>query len=359
MEAASRSEPESGGAGNRGLVDTNQIGSFSCALTDTLYAHVMSMLIQKRRVSYHRQPAPPTWMAYQSAGTIDPLIDRAMALAKVGAWSCNLSDETLSWTSGVYELFGLPRDITLDRRQTADMYTEESREEMERIRADAILRRGNFTLDAQIMRPDGELRWMRISGEMTGHASGAGILHGLKQDVTEEKLRSDTLRRLAENDALTGLASRAVYENRFLNRLHTVSASMPVGALILFDLDGFKGINDRLGHMAGDACLKIFAERLTASFPGALLTARIGGDEFAVIVSNDEPVDLIEARVARFLNRLTAPILWRGHMFTVGAANGIAVPADPYSYDPEELFIRADAALYAAKRTYRRTRTSN
>jgi diguanylate cyclase (GGDEF)-like protein/PAS domain S-box-containing protein len=318
------------------------------------------MLIQQARAPYRAQKAlPPPGFGCQSADRINPLLDRAMALARVGAWSCNLTDNGLSWTSGVYDIFGIPLDTLLDRRQTVEMYTEESREEMEALRAQAIARGGIFTLDAQIVRPDGEMRWMRINGEMIRHADGTPILHGLKQDVTEEKLRSERFRRLAENDALTGLASRALFESRFLNRQRTASPVVPLGALVLFDLDGFKGINDSLGHLAGDACLRVFAERLSASFPEALLTARIGGDEFAVIVSNDEPTVLLEARVARFLAQLRAPVLWRKQMFTVGATSGIAVPADPYSYDPEELFVRADAALYTAKGICRRARASD
>ena len=319
----------------------------------------MSRLNQQGHVSYRAQTEPlPSVPGYQP-GRIDPLLDRAMASARVGAWSCNLSDNELSWTSGVYDLFGLPRGTALDRRQTVDMYTEESREEMERLRTQAIVRGGIFNLDARILRPDGEMRWMRISGEMIRPVGGTPILHGLKQDVTEEKLRSEALRRLAENDALTGLANRAIFESRFLNGRRMGSPAASLGAIILFDLDGFKEINDRWGHLAGDACLKVFAERLSASFPEALLTARIGGDEFAVILGNDEPADLIEAHITRFLFRLRAPILWQGHMFTVGASSGIAFPTDPCSYDAEELFIRADAALYATKRRDRRARASD
>jgi diguanylate cyclase (GGDEF)-like protein len=288
---------------------------------------------------------------------MDPLLDRAMALARVGAWSCNLSDCRLSWSSGVYDLFGLPINTALERRQTVDMYTDESREALERLRSRAIAVGGTFTLDAQIVRAAGDIRWMRVTGEMTHNVHGDPLLHGLKQDITEEKLRSQALRRLAENDALTGLASRAVYENRFLNGQRAASPVAPLGALILFDLDGFKGINDRFGHLAGDACLRVFAERLSASFPKALLTARIGGDEFAVILSDAETATAIEARVARFLTQLRAPIVWREHIFTVEATSGIAMTTDPYSYSPEGLFVSADAALYATKRASRPART--
>lgn len=315
----------------------------------------MSMLIQQARAPLCAQVAPPSnRLGCRSASGIDPLLDRAMAAAKVGAWSCNLSNDKLSWTSGIYDLFGLPIATPLDRRETVQMYTEESREAMESLRAQAIARTGTVNFDAQILRADGGLRWMRVTGEIVRHAGGGSLLHGLKQDVTEEKLRSEALRRLAENDALTGLASRAVYESRFLNRQCTTAPLVPTGALVLFDLDGFKEINDQFGHAAGDACLKIFAERLSASFAGAVLIARIGGDEFAMVVGEDPPADLLKARVAGFLAQLRSPVFWQGHMLTIAASTGIAFPADPNCYGPEELFVRADAALYAAKRARRR-----
>lgn len=295
---------------------------------------------------------------WHSSRELDPLLDCAMATARIGVWSCDLADSRLSWSSGVYDLFGLSTKTELDRRQTVKMYTDESREALERLRSHAIATRGTFTLDAQIMRHSGDMKWMRVTGVMSHNAFGAPLLHGLKQDITEEKLRSEELRRLAENDALTGLANRALFESRFLNRCCSASGIVPLGALILFDLNGFKGINDRLGHLAGDACLKVFAERLSASFPNALLTARIGGDEFAVLISDDKPVPLIKAHLARFLSEMRAPILWREHIFKVGAAHGIAFPTDPYRYDPEELFVSADDALYAAKRATKRSGSS-
>ena len=77
-----------------------------------------------------------------------------------------------------------------------------------------------------------------------------------------------------------------------------------------------------------------------------------------MILGNEEPADAIEARIARFMSCLRAPILWQEHMFTIGASSGIAFPTDPSSYDAEELFSRADAALYATKQRCRRARAS-
>jgi diguanylate cyclase (GGDEF)-like protein len=278
------------------------------------------------------------------------LLDRAAALAGIGAWSCDLADDALSWTACTYDLFGLPQHSKIDRREAAAMYTEESRAAMERLRADAIARRQPFTLDAQIVRADGALRWMRLTADVVCEGRRPVQLYGLKQDITEERARWETMRRQAEQDPLTGLASRRVFQSRFLD---CDRALAPPGALILFDVDGFKEINDRYGHAAGDACLQSVADRLCAGFHDALMVARIGGDEFAVLTMPGSPVAPIEQQVERKLAHLSAPILWHGALLKVSASAGIAETGDPLAYDAEALFAAADAALYAAKRAGR------
>ncbi|MBD8469557.1 hypothetical protein IFT87_05045 [Sphingomonas sp. CFBP 8765] len=109
------------------------------------------MLIQQGQVPFNSWGIPsPGLYESQSHGLVKPLLQRAMALAKVGAWSCNLADSSLSWTSAVYDLFGLSPNMLLDRRQTVEMYAEHSRDALERLRARAIAVGGTFTLDAQI-----------------------------------------------------------------------------------------------------------------------------------------------------------------------------------------------------------------
>jgi diguanylate cyclase (GGDEF)-like protein len=292
--------------------------------------------------------APPLQLL-RGAGSRS-LLDRAAALAAIGAWSCDLADDTLSWTAGTYDLFGLPPHGKVDRREIVAMYAEESREAMERLRAEAIAHRRPFTLDAQIIRADGAQRWMRLTADVACDGNRPVQLYGLKQDVTEEKARLETMRRLAEQDPLTGLANRQLFQSRFLDR---TAALAPLGALILFDVDGFKQINDRYGHAAGDACLQSVADRLCAGFHDALMVARIGGDEFAVLAAPGHSGITIEDRIVHMLLRLSAPLHWRGELLQVSASAGIAEARDFRAFDAEALFAAADAALYAAKRAGR------
>ncbi len=271
---------------------------------------------------------------------------RAAALAGFGAWECDLADDRLSWTDAVYDMFGLCPSRPAVRAEMIGQYSEESRELLERVRSDAIRRCRPMRIDAEIVRTDGARRWLRLTGDVVVRGGRAVRLYGLKQDVTDERLRWDAMRRMAEQDALTGLANRALFQNRFLD----TASVRPLGALLLLDLDGFKQVNDRLGHDAGDACLRAAAERLATGFADAEMVARIGGDEFAVLLHADgADGDRLERRVARYLAALGVPIPWNGRMLEVRGSIGIARPDDPWRYDPEAVFAAADAALYAVK----------
>ncbi|WP_197054234.1 GGDEF domain-containing protein [Sphingomonas sp. 37zxx] len=273
------------------------------------------------------------------------LLARATRLAGIGAWRCDLADDRLAWTEGVYGLFGVACDVSLDRREVVTWFDEESRDILERLRCDAIARRGNFNMDARIIRPDGETRWIRIRAEYGHIPGGAGELYGLKQDITEERTRWEALRRLADCDALTGLASRGTFQRDFLDR------DSVAGSLVLLDIDGFKPTNDRFGHAAGDACLVAVAHRLRAAFADAKMVARIGGDEFAV-VARGAP-EAVAKRVKSALCDLSLPVSWGSGLLALSASAGMASCRDHERMSAEALFVAADTALYAAKRAGR------
>ncbi len=128
----------------------------------------------------------------------------------------------------------------------------------------------------------------------------------MKLDITAEKMMFDQIRYLAEFDILTGLPNRAQFQTA-LQRLPLRCISGSTAALLLIDLDGFKGINDTFGHQAGDECLKETAERLLAACKGADLVARIGGDEFAVLVSGCDSAESV-AKLAGDRRPLPQPL---------------------------------------------------
>lgn len=272
------------------------------------------------------------------------LLQQSLLLASLGAYECDLRDDSLCWTDGVYDLFGLPRGVHVARGDIVAMYAEESREEMQRLRTDAIARKGRFRMDARIFTTAGEERWMRLTGEVLGRR-----LHGLKQDITDERRQLDRIRSLAENDALTGLASRAMFNEQFLD----AGDPRPLAALVLIDMDGLKRINDRFGHPAGDACLRHMGAILHRMQAPGVRAVRIGGDEFAVLIDPPQLKTDVIAFVRKLREVLGGPVMLNDHIMGVGASFGIAMPSDPARYDPQKLFHEADRALYEAKRAGR------
>ncbi|TPI29775.1 diguanylate cyclase [Mesorhizobium sp. B3-2-1] len=276
------------------------------------------------------------------------IFDRASAAARIGVWECSLPDERLTWTDVVYDLFDLPRGSVLDRGEIIKCYPAESRKALDSLRGRAIAERSGFTLDAEITTVAGHCRWIRITATVECEADVPVRIFGMKQDITEEKILSDRMRYLAEFDAMTGLANRA----RFQARLGHAEEGRPVGALLLIDLDGFKAVNDTFGHVVGDECLKAAAERLTGGCGEAELVARVGGDEFAVLLGPHLDRAAVSGMARHLIEAMAKPLPVRGQSLRLGASVGIAFAE---AGQPCDLFMQADTALYAAKAAGRNT----
>jgi len=104
----------------------------------------------------------------------------ALNLHHAGCWECDLSDNSLTWSGGVYDIFGLPREAQVSRDESVAYYCEESRAKMERLRAHSIKHRRGFTLDVEIRSAIGENRWVRLIGAPVCIAGRTVRLHGLK-----------------------------------------------------------------------------------------------------------------------------------------------------------------------------------
>ena len=277
------------------------------------------------------------------------LYDQALNLARIGAWECELETERLTWTQGVYDIFGYPMDNPLRRASIVDLYIDESRRNMELARAEVIRTGRPVTLDAEIRTWRGERRWMRLLINTDGGSGPRARIFGSKQDITSDRQAMENLRRQAETDPLTGLVNRYVFQARYRE---VVSDSLNHGfasALVLIDLDRFKVLNDTFGHPAGDACLCEVAQRLRWAFHNAGLVARLGGDEFAIILRTPTS----PARIAQVLQQtvvmLSRPLFWNDLRLEVGASIGAALVGRPHRRRIVELFAEADAALYDAK----------
>ncbi len=170
----------------------------------------------------------------------------------------------------------------------------------------------------------------------------------LVQDLTPMKLAEARVRDLAERDGLTGLANRHVLFDRLKGDLDERRRPGACGALLLLDLDGFKAINDTLGHEAGDQLLQIVGHRLTAAVRETDTVARVGGDEFAVILRGLRGPAVVTDIADKLLAALREPLVLDGRLVRPNGSLGISLfPGDGST--PAELLKKADVALYEAK----------
>ncbi|ESR25548.1 GGDEF domain-containing protein [Lutibaculum baratangense] len=283
------------------------------------------------------------------------LFERASAAARIGFWECRLPDERLDWSGGTYDIFDLPHGHRVERRDALEFYTRGSLQTLQARRSDAIANGSGFVLDTELTTARGARRVMRITATVDCEGGRPIRIFGLKQEITEERLLLERTRRLAERDAMTGLSNRVRFEAELAALCDACAVSSSPGALLLVDLDGFKEINDTYGHAAGDDCLVEAARRLERVSRGMGSVARIGGDEFAVIVPPEGAVGA-EELAARIVVAMAEPVRRGQSELAFGASVGVALAEACTS---EELFARADAALYAAKGAGRGTfRTS-
>jgi diguanylate cyclase (GGDEF)-like protein/PAS domain S-box-containing protein len=168
------------------------------------------------------------------------------------------------------------------------------------------------------------------------------------RDVTDRKILEEELAHQAFHDSLTGLSNRAVFHDRIDHALARSGRHGYRLAVFLLDLDGFKTINDSLGHDAGDQLLIAVAKRLEFQGRTSDTVARIGGDEFGILLEDDADEMRARALADRALSAFAVPFDVRGREVFIRASIGIALSV-PGDSAPDELLRNADTAMYAAK----------
>ncbi len=177
---------------------------------------------------------------------------------------------------------------------------------------------------------------------------GREVTFALMQDVTERQRLYDQLVRQAHHDLLTGLPNRGLFEDRVQQTLSHAARYQHKSALICLDVDRFKQINDTYGHGAGDLCLKTVAERLASRVRSVDTVARIGGEEFAILLHTIGDAMEAERFAAELLTVLKQPTIADGFEIEMDVSLGIAVfPED--GHDAAGLWRDADTAMYRAK----------
>ncbi|WP_040790281.1 diguanylate cyclase domain-containing protein [Nocardia paucivorans] len=208
-----------------------------------------------------------------------------------------------------------------------------------------------------VTRPDGQRRWLVVSsGLLTpGDPESAAVCSF--GDITEYRASREQLEYQATHDSLTGLANRSLILSQLAGALNA-GARRKVSTVLFVDLDGFKSINDTMGHAIGDTVLQIVAQRLQRALRTEDMVGRLGGDEFLVLLSGNPADEDLTPLVRRLRSTMAEPIVARGHRIAVNASIGVTTLAPNDRRTPEAVLHDADIAMYRNKApTHRNTNT--
>jgi len=281
---------------------------------------------------------------------------QAAQIAGIGYWIWdNIEDRLEFCTDEAAAIYGVTVEQSLARVRSSDRRDSTKHpddfDHYETTIRNAHENRTGFDVVYRIYRPDGELRYIRQLGEpIFDHAGNIIKTIGTLQDITEQKLAEEEIAHMARHDALTGIPNRTLFIDRLETDLKSAKREKRQLAVLFIDLDGFKVVNDTAGHQTGDQVLIHFAHRLRNCIRDMDTIGRIGGDEFAIVLSGDVTRDHVVLVVEKILEAVSAPYDLEGKSFLISASIGISL--DPGDGDaPDSLLTAADAAMYDVKRS--------
>jgi diguanylate cyclase (GGDEF)-like protein/PAS domain S-box-containing protein len=201
--------------------------------------------------------------------------------------------------------------------------------------------------EAKMLRRDGRIAHVEFAA-IPFSLDGRTAVQVVIRDVTQKKIQEEYIRYLALHDTLTGLPNRDLLSDRITLAVERRKRDKKMLAVIYIDLDGFKPVNDTLGHAAGDIALKKISHRLNESIRKSDTAARIGGDEFVVLLEAIHDREEIEVIAKRILDSINEELVIDKTVFHIGASMGISIYPD-HGKDPVKLMALADRSMYIAK----------
>jgi diguanylate cyclase (GGDEF)-like protein/PAS domain S-box-containing protein len=208
---------------------------------------------------------------------------------------------------------------------------------------------GTFREEYRLLAKDGSVVWVHEEAVLVRDEAGDPLYwQGVLYDLTERKVLEERLEHRALHDPLTDLPNRRLFMDRLGQALRRTRRQHKRVAVLFMDLDGFKVVNDSLGHEVGDLLLTVVAQRLRRCLRPEDTLARFGGDEFTVLIEAlDDPAEAVQV-AERITDELRRPFIMEGRELHVAASIGISL-GDARTHDPDGLLREADTAMYRAK----------
>jgi diguanylate cyclase (GGDEF)-like protein/PAS domain S-box-containing protein len=262
----------------------------------------------------------------------------------------DLADRILAVNVAFCQMIGWTRDELMGQDSTPFTYPEDlgiSEVTHQRLTSEEV---NHARYTKRYLHKDGRVVIVEISKSTARDVRGNKLYFVISErDITEERTLSAQLSHQALHDPLTGLANRAVFEDRLSLAHARVRRLGGLGAVLLMDLDDFKGVNDMHGHLVGDQLLIAIAQRLEQETRSSDTLCRFGGDEFLYLAEGLSSTDEADQLALRLLEVLAKPITIAGTQLEVHASIGVVI-WDGKSVDHSEIARNADSAMYEAKR---------
>ncbi len=278
-------------------------------------------------------------------------LDSILGAIEDVVWSM---DSTMSKTfylnAAVEKLYGYPMcDFLADHHLWLKVIHPEDRDRIKKINH-TLLITGSFNEEYRILRPDREVCWVSNQGRCVYDRDGNLIrIDGIVRDITAQKKAQRQLVHDALHDALTGLPNRSLFMERVEQAIkYSKRHSQSMFAVMFVDLDRFKMINDSLGHLIGDQFLQAIAHLLRSCIRPDDTVARIGGDEFTILINNIQDAHEAVTIADRILNKFLQPIELDTNKIFGSASIGLVISNQEYEL-ADDLLRDADIAMYRSK----------
>ena len=344
---------------------TSNLLPFVTAGIGLLFAALVSFVIY-----YFQKASEQAWENYASTLALEQQVlnrekaeqslirmtDRLTLATKaggVGVWEWDIDTGYLTWDDMMFELYDIPPDV-IPKYETwkSAVHPDDVGETSELLIA-AVNGEASFDTEFRIVLSNGSLRYLKAAARVERDADGKPMrMTGVNWDITERVLSEERVRHLATHDTLTDLPTLRLAKDRIAMALESARRKDALSAVLFVDLDGFKKVNDSIGHDAGDVVLKETAQRLLGCVRKVDTVARIGGDEFLVVLSELTSVDGAEHVANKIVESIATPYVFGEHSMTVGASVGVAIcSGDCEARDVEGLIKKADQAMYTIKKS--------
>lgn len=277
--------------------------------------------------------------------------NQAAQIANIGQWVWNLPSNEIILSENFFQIWGMAYDEKIKNwTPFFRLIHPDDQTVLSQALGRALSQKIPYDSEFRFFHTDGTQHHCRILGQIDWNDDGSPLrMVGIIQDITEHKNYREKIAQLAFSDILTGLPNRRVFYDRLSTILANLKRHAERIAIVFVDLDGFKKVNDSLGHDAGDMVLQHIAKQLEASIRVGDTVARMGGDEFMLILSKVDSLGVVAAIAERILIACQKPIAVKNQLVTVGASIGISFsPCD--GEEVEVLIKKADSAMYKSKK---------